>query len=111
MAEKKGNLAQFASVSEKAIEALLMEKRSFKPSKDFQKNAHVKSLSVHAKAKKNPEKFWADFAKELDWFKPWKKILTWKAPFARWFDGGKLNVSYNCLDRHLDSPRKNKAAI
>src|SRR5581483_3632257 len=102
---------QFSSVSEKDLQALLVEKRTFKPSKEFQKNAHVQSMAAHAKAKKDPEKFWAGFAKELDWFKPWKKTLVWKAPHARWFDGGKLNVSYNCLDRHLDGPRKNKAAI
>ncbi|MBI3580368.1 MAG: acetate--CoA ligase, partial [Ignavibacteriales bacterium] len=60
---------------------------------------------------KNPEKFWAKVAGELDWFKKWNKVLEWKLPFAKWFVGGKINVSYNCLDRHLTSWRKNKAAL
>ena len=47
-------------------------------------------------------RFWEGWAKQLDWFKPWKKALQWKAPYAKWFVGGKLNVSYNCLDRHID---------
>ena len=51
------------------------------------------------------------FARELDWFKPWKTTLQWKAPYAKWFAGGKLNVAYNCLDRHVATPRKTKAAI
>ena len=66
-------------------------------------------------ARKNPERFWAKMAKEhISWFTPWKKVLDWKPPFAKWFVGGKLNVSYNCLDRHLEgenSWRRNKAAI
>ena len=61
---------------------------------------------------RSPEKFWARQAKqELVWFKPWKKVLQWKEPFAQWFAGGQLNVSYNCLDRHLDTPVANKAAL
>jgi acetyl-CoA synthetase len=59
-----------------------------------------------------PEKFWARQAKEeLVWFKPWKKVLQWKLPYAKWFVGGQLNVSYNCLDRHLNTPTANKAAL
>jgi len=63
------------------------------------------------KAEKDPEKFWGDLSKELVWFNPWKKVLEWKLPFAKWFVGGKINVSYNCLDRHVNTWRKNKAAI
>src|SRR5262245_18701984 len=67
---------------------------------------------MHEEAARNPERFWAKLAKEhLDWFSPWKKVLDWKPPFAKWFVGGKLNASVNCLDRHLDGPRRNKAAL
>src|SRR5579883_838572 len=96
------------------IEVLLKEKRRYKPSAAFQKTAHVAAANLNAlrkKAAKAPEKFWAEIAKELHWHRPWKKTLEWKPPFARWFVGGKLNVSSNCLDRHLGGPRRNKAAI
>lgn len=97
--------------NEKALEDLLKEKRKFKPPKEFVKNANIKAKSVYDKARRNPQKFWEGFAKELHWFKKWKKVLDWKPPFAKWFTGGKTNMSYNCLDVHLDSYRKNKAAI
>ena len=100
------------------IESLLKEKRSFKPSTDFtrQANWNKRTTSEYRKlGEKNPTKFWAQMAKEnVDWFTPWKKVLDWKPPFAKWFVGAKTNVSYNCLDRHLEGPnawRKNKAAI
>jgi acetyl-CoA synthetase len=100
------------------IESLLKEKRVFKPDPAFVKNANWNKKTVAEYRKlgaKNPEKFWAKMAKEnLTWFTPWKKTLQWKPPFAKWFVGGKLNVSYNCLDRHLEGEgawRKNKAAI
>ena len=67
---------------------------------------------MYEEARRDPEAFWARFAGELDWFKPWDTVLDWSdAPFAKWFVGGKLNAAYNCIDRHLDGPRKNKAAI
>ncbi|MGQ0645390.1 MAG: acetate--CoA ligase [Elusimicrobiota bacterium] len=97
------------------IESVLKEKRVFKPSKEFSKNARVKSLAeykkIYAASLKNPEKFWAARAKELHWFKPWKKTMVWKPPFVEWFVGGKINASYNCLDRHLAGWRRNKAAL
>src|SRR5258706_3660280 len=98
------------------ITSILKEKRIFKPNYEFAKSAHIKTLSHYEKiykdSVKNPEKFWASQAKELlHWFKPWKKVLEWKPPFSKWFIGGKLNVSYNCLDRHLSASRKNKAAL
>jgi acetyl-CoA synthetase len=95
----------------KTIEALLQENRAFPPSKAFTARAHVKSASVYRNAERNFQKFWADFARELHWFKPWKKVLEWKPPKAKWFVGGKLNASVNCLDRHLEGPRRNKAAL
>jgi len=97
------------------IESILKEKRVFKPTPAFSKTAHIKTLAeykkIHAAALKNPEKHWADKAKALHWFKPWKKTLVWKHPFAQWFVGGKLNASYNCVDRHVAGWRRNKAAI
>jgi len=97
------------------IESHLIEKRVFKPAKDFAKKARVKSLAQYRKmyreSIRRPDTFWVREAKELTWRKPWKKVLDWRAPFAKWFIGGQLNLSENCLDRHLDSPRRNKAAI
>ena len=66
---------------------------------------------LYAEAAADPEAFWAKQAEELDWFKKWDKVLEWNEPFAKWFVGGKINISYNCLDRHLTTWRKNKAAF
>src|SRR3954466_5116872 len=97
------------------IESHLIEKRVFKPSKEFAKAARVKSLEqyrrMYRESIKSPAKFWAREADELVWQKRWKSVLQWKAPFAKWFVGGKLNISENCLDRHLTGPRRNKVAI
>jgi len=98
------------------IESNQIEKRVFKPSKDFSKTAHIRSMAeykrLHAESIKSPTKFWAKQATELlSWQKKWTKVLDWKLPFAKWFVGGKINVSENCLDRHLTGPRRNKAAI
>ena len=93
------------------IEALLREDRKFPPPPDFAKEAIANDPGIYDRAAKDPEGFWAGMAKELHWFKPWDKVLQWDPPFAQWFVGGKLNVSYNCLDRHLDGPRRNKAAL
>jgi acetyl-CoA synthetase len=93
------------------IEALLREDRTFPPSEEFRKQANISDPNVYEEARRDPEAFWARFAGELDWFKKWDKVLEWDPPFARWFVGGQLNVAYNCLDRHLKSARKNKAAI
>ena len=98
------------------IESHLVENRVFKPKKDFSKKAHISSLEqyreLYRKSIKNPEKFWAEQAAEnLTWQKKWKTVLEWKEPFAKWFVGGKLNVSENCLDRHLAGATRNKAAL
>ncbi len=93
------------------IEALLKEGRKFSPPKGFAKGAVVKSPSIYKEAKANPVRFWEKQARELRWMKPWTKALEWKLPYAKWFVGGKLNVSDNCLDRHVQGPRRNKAAI
>lgn len=98
------------------ITSILKEKRLFPPSPEFAKKAHVKSHKeydrIYKESIRNPEKFWSKKAKELlSWTKTWKMVLQWTPPFAKWFIGGKLNVSYNCLDRHVETWRKNKAAI
>src|ERR1044071_8230318 len=97
------------------IESHLVEKRIFKPRTDFAKNARIKSVSqyrrMYRESIRQPAKFWAREANELVWHTRWKKALEWKAPFAKWFVGGKLNISENCLDRHLGNARRNKAAI
>ena len=93
------------------IEALLREKRRFPPPKAFTKRALVNEASIYAEAARNPVRFWEGRARQLTWFKPWKKALEWKPPYAKWFIGGKLNVSYNCLDRHVTTPRRTKAAL
>ncbi len=99
----------------KNIESHLKEKRVFKPSKNFAKKARIKSLDqyrrMYRESINRPAKFWGREADELTWRVPWKKVLEWKAPFAKWFVGGKINLSENCLDRHLSGPRRNKAAI
>jgi hypothetical protein len=98
-----------------SIESNLGEKRLFKPSKQFAAKARISSMEQYEKlyraSIKDPEKFFAKQAEELHWFKKWRKVLEWKAPFAKWFIGGKINASYNCIDRHLVTSRKNKAAI
>ena len=98
-------------MADKAIEVLLDEKRNFPPPKEFQKSAHARSKSVYNTARKNPQAFWAKAAKELHWFKPWKKVLEWSSPWAKWFVGGKINASDNYLNRHVKSEGKNKTAI
>src|SRR4029453_8807857 len=97
------------------IESHLVEKRIFKPLPAFSNKARIKSLTqyrrLYRESIQQPAKFWTREAKELGWRAPWKKVVEWKPPFAKWFVGGKLNVSENCLDRHLAGPRRNKAAI
>jgi acetyl-CoA synthetase len=93
------------------IDVLLREDRIFRPGAAFRKNANVSTEAVYARAARDPEAFWASFARELVWSRPWKKVLSWDPPQARWFVGGRLNASVNCLDRHLSSATRNKAAI
>lgn len=93
------------------IEALLTENRSFAPPTDFVGQANVNDPLIYEQADANFEKYWSNWATQLDWFKKWDETLVWNPPFAKWFLNGKLNVSYNCLDRHLQSGRRNKAAL
>ncbi|HEX8475373.1 MAG TPA: acetate--CoA ligase [Pyrinomonadaceae bacterium] len=98
-----------------AIESILHETRLFPPPTEFAANAHVRSMEeyerIYADAERDPETFWATVADQLHWFRRWERVLDWQPPHAKWFVGGTTNVAYNCLDRHLNTPRKNKAAI
>jgi acetyl-CoA synthetase len=97
--------------ADEPIQALLKEGRKFPPPKSFAKAAVVGSPRVYQEGKRNPVAFWEKQARALRWMKPWRKALEWKLPYAKWFIGGKLNVSDNCLDRHVEGSRKTKAAI
>jgi acetyl-CoA synthetase len=97
------------------IESVLQEERHFPPPEEFAQHAHIKTMAelekLRAEAAADPESFWARMAKELHWFKRWDSVLKWNPPHAEWFGGGKINISYNCLDRHLATWRRNKAAL
>ncbi|WP_456480924.1 acetate--CoA ligase [Oceanithermus sp.] len=97
------------------IEAVLKETRSFEPPEAFRLTARVKSEeeyeAEYRRSIEDPGAYWAGVAEELEWFEPWEKVLEWEPPHAKWFVGGKTNVSYNALDRHLATWRRNKAAI
>ncbi len=93
------------------ISALLREDRRFPPSPEWRSRANVSDPQIYADAARDPEAFWAGFAAELEWMRPWDRVLEWKAPHATWFGGGQLNVSVNCVDRHARTARRNKAAI
>jgi len=100
----------------KNIESLQHEVRVFPPPAEFSAKAHIKSIeeleALRAEASADPEKFWARMAeRELHWFRKWDTVLKWEPPHAEWFAGGKINISYNCLDRHLGTWRRNKAAL
>src|ERR1043165_8869537 len=104
-----------APMSTEALDRLSKQSRTFPPPKAFSKQAHVKALKeyrrLYDESVRKPEKFWPKIASQLHWFTPWKKVFDWKLPDAKWFVGGKTNLCYNCLDRHLSSWRRNKAAI
>src|SRR3984957_12389874 len=97
------------------IDLPLKEQRKFEPPPEFSKQAHVKTLDeyehLYRESVDEPDKFWSRIASELHWFKKWDKVLEWNSPWAKWFVGGQINLSYNCLDRHVQTARKNKAAI
>jgi acetyl-CoA synthetase len=97
------------------LDSTLHEHRVFPPPADFAAKAHVKSLeeyeTLYRRSIQDPQRFWADIASELHWFAPWTSVLDWNPPLARWFVGGKLNLCYNCVDRHVLGDRKDKVAI
>ena len=93
------------------IDVLLQENRKFAPSDDFRRTANLSDDSIYEAAAHDPEAYWAKQAESLTWYQRWNKVLEWNPPRAKWFLGGKINVSYNCIDRHIDTPRRNKAAL
>ncbi len=99
-----------ANSIEQTIEALSREDRTFPPPPAFIERAVVSDPSIYERAAADLEGFWAEEAAKLSWFKPWDRILAWEPPFARWFEGGQLNVSVNCLDRHVEAGRGDKVA-
>ena len=94
---------------------MLRENRVFPPPKEFAARARIGSMeeyeAMYARSIADPETFWAEAAKELHWFQPWTKVLDWQLPRAKWFVGGKLNLSYNCVDRHALGAKKDHVAI
>jgi acetyl-CoA synthetase len=93
------------------IDVLLQENRKFEPSAEFRRQAHVSSTEIYAEAARDPERFWATMAESLDWTRPWDRVMEWTPPHAKWFVGGRLNASVNCVDRHIRTARRNKAAL
>ena len=97
------------------ITSILHENRVFDPPARFRAEASVSGMdayeALYKRSVDDPDAFWSEVASELHWFSPWTKVLEWKEPFAKWFVGGTTNLAYNCLDRHLSTWRRNKAAI
>jgi acetyl-CoA synthetase len=106
-----------AEAKEKTIVSMMEEKRVFNPPEELRKTAYIKSIDeykkIYERSMKDPEGFWAEMAEQLDWYKKWDKVCEYDFvdPKIKWFEGGKLNISYNCIDRHLKTHRKNKAAL
>jgi len=98
MGDATGGQAQGA-----AIEDYLAELRTFPPPEGFARSALVSDRAMYDRADADPEEFWAEQARSLTWFEPWDKVLDWQLPFAKWFVGGRLNVAFNCLDRHVEA--------
>ena len=98
-----------------SISSVLSEKRKFPPPAEFSKNAYVSSMEqyekLYASADADPEAYWGGIADQFHWFKKYDSVLEWNTPYAKWFNGGKTNICYNALDVHVNSWRKNKAAI
>src|SRR5579864_1063320 len=98
--------------NQQPIEALFAENRTFPPPEGFARQANARDPEIYKRATADFERFWEAEAERLDWFERWRKVLHWdeKSKVARWFDGGKLNVSQNCLDRHVASGEGNQVA-
>src|SRR3954447_11501193 len=96
--------------SDRTIAAMLAETRTFPPSTEFTRQANISDATIYQRAAADLEGFWAKEAQSLDWYKHWDTVLQWDPPFAKWFDGGQLNVSYNCLDRHVKNGRGDRIA-
>ncbi|MBX3334834.1 MAG: acetate--CoA ligase [Nitrospira sp.] len=94
------------------IETLLKESRTYHPTAKTRDAAYIKDYETeYQKSIADPEAFWSNEAKQLDWFTPWNKVLDWDYPWAKWFVGARCNITYNCLDRHIKTWRRNKVAL
>ena len=104
-----------SGLSQQNIDTILRENRVFPPSPQFSQKAHIKSLeeyeALYKQSIEDPENFWAGMARDLHWFRTWDKVLEWDLPWAKWFVGGKLNLCYNCVDRHALGERRDKTAL
>ncbi len=104
-----------AELPDQNLQSSLRENRIFAPSAEFSAHAHVQSFAeyqqMYARSVADPEAFWAEAARELDWFSPWTRVLDWKLPEAKWFVGGRLNLCHNCVDRHATGARAEKTAL
>ena len=103
-------------MTENNMESVMQENRSFPPTKEFCEKAHINGMEaykeMYERSIADPEAFWAEVANDLHWFKKWDKVLDEsEKPFFKWFSGAKTNLCYNCVDKHLDGPNRNKAAI
>ncbi|HUE76509.1 MAG TPA: AMP-binding protein, partial [Longimicrobiales bacterium] len=96
---------------EQALEALLEEGRRFAPSAEFRAQANARDGEVYERAAADPEGYWAGWARELDWYREWDRVLEWEPPHAKWFEGGELNAAHNCLDRHLSERGEKRALV
>ncbi len=96
---------------QETIESSMVEGQVFEPSKNFRVHANINDPDVYRKAEEDLEGFWEELAQNIDWFEGWDQVLDWKPPHSKWFVNGKLNASYNCLDRHLDAKRDKLAII
>ena len=95
---------------EVAIETLFLEQRRFPPPPEFAAQANVNDPQIYEQAAADPQSYWAGEAAKLDWYRPWDTVLEWDPPFAKWFNGGQLNVAVNCLDRHVNAGGGDKVA-
>ena len=97
------------------LDSVLRENRVFPPPPEFAAKAHIKTLAeyeqIYRRSVEDPEGFWAEAARELHWFAPWEKVLEWNLPWVKWFVGGRINLSYNCVDRHALGDKRDKVAI
>src|SRR5919205_435737 len=103
-------MAETAQAAE--LDVLLETEDTFPPPEDFAAQANASDPEIYDRADADPEAWWASWAEKLDWIEPWDEVLDWsEPPFAKWFVGGKLNASANCLDRHVDAGQADKPAI
>src|SRR5438046_8056580 len=108
---RKSSLGRWSCMPDRTIEALLLEERAFAPPPAFRQSAIARDERVYDQATKDLQGFWARAAEDLHWFAKWRTVLEWTPPNAKWFVGGKTNITYNCVDRHVKAGRRTKAAI